>query len=256
VTFEGDNEDPVWSPDGSRIAFASERDGTEGSDLWVKRVDNTEPARPLRTMAGDQWPSMWPADTLLLVTTDGAGNRDIGTWILPALSPSASSDSVRVEPFLRADWDEDLGRLSPDGRLMAIVSDETGEYDIWLRSFPDPTGQWRVTSGGSGRAPRWSPDGARLFFTIPGTGGPVDTLVSIAVERDPIRLTDRRVELVTDFAGVFNWDLHPDGDRFLVRVNTTATPAASTSPEGEPGEERYLVVLNWVSEMLATLEGN
>jgi len=99
---------------------------------------------------------------------------------IPDGGPGETGDSVRTRPFLRAAWGEGDLVVSPDLTLAALESEETGTPgDVWIRTFPDPVGQWRVTTGG-GFEPRWSPDGRKLYFW---RTGPPDTLVSVRRSR-------------------------------------------------------------------------
>ncbi len=236
ITFEGNAVRPVWSPDGRRIAFTAQ--GENGSpDLFAKPSDNSGPERLLRGGDGRQVASDWPADTLL-VMMEGTDDSD-----LVLLRLDGPGDSVVATPYLRADWYEYGLDLAPQGDLAALVSHEAGEADVWIRTFPDPVGKWRVSDSG-GAAPRWSPDGRTLYYW---RGAVTDTLLAVTVERDPIRLVGPEPVLAVDAAGIFNWDLHPDGDRFLVTVyDQPQTPGSEESDEPEPG---YLVVLNWFDEL-------
>jgi serine/threonine-protein kinase len=230
VTFEEDNDDPVWSPDGKRILFNNEGEGSDAEDLWVKPADNSGPAELVLSRPGNQAPLAWLEDDLIVFTSDEAGNDDL-------VLHSLSGDS-EPEPYLQAPWDEDEFTLSPDGSIAAHVSDKTGSPEVWLRDFPTPVGEWRVSSGG-GVWPKWSPDGRTLYFWRRTSG--VDTLFAVEVIRDQgVRVgTAKAVRALETGQG---WDLHPDGDRFVVLVpNAGASESSAVS--------RYLVVMNWFEEL-------
>ena len=240
ITFEGDNDGAVWSPDGTQILFRSKRDGSDGIDLYVKPADNSSGAESVLARPGNQRPTDWLEDDVILFQSDEAGNSDI--WTVSVLGGGDP------EPYLEAPWQEIIATVSPDGALAAYVSNETGQgSEVWLHDFPVPAGKRRVSFGG-GQGPRWSPDGNTLYYWKAAGVGSADTLFSVAIERDPVVVRQPEFVLATDIAGpVFNWDLHPDGERFLVMV----ADGGSAPTQGEPSPTRFLVVLNWFEELKA-----
>ncbi len=153
LTFDGmHNTRAVWSPDGKRVAFTGRPDGIR--NLHIKEV-GTDHDDPLLPPGPDRIPSDWSHDGSRILYHEGiAPHRDIWSLELP--------DRRRV-PYLRSDFDEWEARLSPDGRLVAYQSNETGRSEVYLRSFPDGGGKRQVSTQG-GQAPRWSRDGRELFF--------------------------------------------------------------------------------------------
>lgn len=230
ITFEEDNDDPVWSPDGKRILFDNEGESSDGEDLWVKPADNSGPAEQVLSRPGNQWPLAWLEGDLIVFASSEAGNDDLMMY-------SLSGDS-EPEPYLQAPWGEDGFALSPDGSIAAHVSEKTGAAEVWLRDFPTPVGEWRVSFGG-GDWPRWSPEGRTLYFWRESSG--LDTLFAVDVIRDQgVRVGAAEAVLALETGQ--GWDLHPDGDRFIVLV-----PAARVSESS--AASRYLVVLNWFEEL-------
>jgi serine/threonine-protein kinase len=231
ITFEEDNDDPVWSPDGKRILFNNEGGGSEAEDLWVKPADNSGPAERVLSRPGNQWPLAWLEDDLIVFASDEAGGND------DLLMYSLSGDD-EPEPYLQAPWDEYDFAISPDGSIAAHVSEKTGSPEVWLRDFPTPVGEWRVSSGG-GEWPRWSPDGKTLYFWRRTSG--IDTLFAVNVTRDQGVRVGTAEPVLTLETGQ-GWDLHPDGDRFIVLVPNVGFSESSAA-------SRYLVVLNWFVEL-------
>ncbi|HEX6317016.1 MAG TPA: protein kinase [Gemmatimonadaceae bacterium] len=238
LTFERDNDEPVWSSDGKQIAFARLSDNGD-EDLVAKPSDNSGPERVLWLAPGNQNPSEWRADgTLLFVQQSSNG----APGDLFTLRPSGDAQPSR---YLEGPWNEDDAHVSPDGTLATFTSNEDGSTAVWIRDFPKPLGKWRVSPGSS---PRWSPDGHYVYFWKSGV--PLDTLLRARVDRTP-GVVLRSPEIVTTLAmaGVVNWDLHPDGNRFIVTIDDV--PASGRA--GPVAGPEYLVVLNWFKELRALL---
>ena len=165
LTVEGGGHSPVWSPDGSRIAFTAEGTTTDAEDLFVQPVDRSTSPVQVLSMPGDQHASAWPVDTMLVFSSltaartlgvgDGRGQADI-------VNPAAKSPT-RV--YSHAVWGEYDVNVSPDGQWAAFTSLESGAPEIQVRRFPNPDagGRWKVSSGGGQRA-RWSGDGRTIYY--------------------------------------------------------------------------------------------
>ena len=238
VTFEGRNVRPVFSPDGTRVTFASTREGTDGFDLFVKTFEDGAPARSIIALAGNQYPTQWPSDTLIVFESGDPSNL----WMLDVSDP----DNPREEEYLPSEADLYDIVVSRDGAFAAYGSNESGVDEVYIRSFPEPGARTPVSQGG-GQFPIWSPDGNTVFYwTLPQPGGGQATFMAARMQREPMP-----VVLSTDslFAGNYsqgNWDLHPDGDRLIVpHVVTQGTDLEVASRE----PERFIVVTNWFEEL-------
>ena len=159
LTFEGTNAFPVFSPNGSSVAFASERDGTDGFDLFVKTLDDDAPARSLIALPGAQIPSHWARDNLIVFESIGAGPADI--WALDLSDP----DSPSAEEYLLSEARLRRARISPDGTLAAYQSNESGIDQVYIRSFPEPR-ERTLVSQDEGFFPFWATDGNTLYYWI------------------------------------------------------------------------------------------
>jgi serine/threonine-protein kinase len=235
-TFEGSNAYPVFSPDGSRVAFRSEREGTDEQDLFVKNLDDDSPPRSIITLEANQWPTQWPSDTLIVFEQGQGGVRDL--WMVDVSDP----DSARARAYLSSEADLRRIVVSPDGTLAAYMSNESGENEIYVRSFPDP-GERTIVSQGEGWVPFWSPDGNTLYYAGQRGGR---TWMAARLQRNPVPVVLSRDSLFTGsylppFPGS---GLHPDGDRWIV-----ASSVGSADPEGGAQPERLVMVTNFFEEL-------
>ena len=166
MTFEAGNHAPVWSPDGGEIAFTRQI-GSRNRDLWTMRSDT--PGSAQRKIA---LPNIFnapvdyaPDGKSLVYRTQGTDTRqDVMLAIL--------GETVTTRPLLATQFNELYGVISPDGRSIAYLSDESGTIELYVRAFPAMTGQVRVsTSGAFGTSdvagvgrPAWRRDGRELIY--------------------------------------------------------------------------------------------
>jgi serine/threonine-protein kinase len=138
LTFEHENSGPIWTPDGKSVIFYSMREGSGAA--YITAADGSGGERLL--YAGPAGTSSTPHDVsadgrLLLLSTDGDNKLDL--WVKSLADPEAE-----VLPFLTGPSDETTGRFSPDGRWIAYASDETGDYQVFVRPYPGPGGRWQI----------------------------------------------------------------------------------------------------------------
>lgn len=152
------NMAPVWSPDGHRIAFSSNRQGY--FDLYVKAVDaNSDPQLLFRSDTNKN-PTSWSPDGAYLAfdrrSPDGKTRTDIG------LLPMSGTEHKPVM-LLATAADEREAQFCPVGHWIAYTSDETGRDEVYVTSYPQAANRWQVSIAG-GEAPRWSGDGRELYY--------------------------------------------------------------------------------------------
>lgn len=202
-TFDPANDlMPVWSPDGSEVAFSSNRNGKAG--IYVKGFGGASNEQLILEDTADLWTSDWTADGGHIVYTraDSTATGDI--YALPV-----GDGSAEPIPVLVAEHGEYDAVVSPNGRWIAYISDESGQFEIYVTSFPVPGRKWQISSGG-GSDPRWTPDGRGIAYIGNNTFHIVET--ETAGETFGVGRTTPLFESNT----AINYDIAPGGDRLVL----------------------------------------
>ena len=219
LTSDPSNEEwPVWSPDGTRIAFASNRDGSV-FNIFDMPADGSAAPHLLFQSDRSKKPVQWSNDGHWLLFDSN------GIYALPLdgiRTPIAIGSGTRQASF---------AKISPDGAWVAYSSDETGRSEIFLQRFPSPSGRWPVSNNG-GTRPHWRGDGRELyylgfdnqFYAVPVTPGS-PPVIGAAKALFPVRLTSAPTG-ATMFDGI---EPSSDGQRFLINLaGESASPQAVT----------------------------
>jgi Tol biopolymer transport system component/predicted Ser/Thr protein kinase len=146
----------IWSPDGSRVVFSSNPRGAY--DLYQKSANGSGGEELLLQSAETKWPNSWSPDGRFILYWSSQNNGDL--MLLPL------TGNRKPYPFLSTPFHEGEGVFSPDGRWVAYQSNESGRFEIYVRPFPGPGGQWQVSTAG-GTMPRWRKDGKELYYLAP-----------------------------------------------------------------------------------------
>jgi Tol biopolymer transport system component len=201
------DESAVWSPDGLRIAWVSQR-----RRLLIRGAGAVLPEQAIASFDSPIQVWDWSRDRRSLLIGRATATTGDDLWIQPPLEGAAA------EPYDTRAFNQVYGSFSPDGRWVAYASDESGAFDIYVDSFPKPGRRVRVTTTG-GTEPRWSRDGGELYFR---RGSEIHALTfgSTRAESAP------SVALFDAGASVRSYDVSRDG-RFLVNipVSTDTNPA-------------------------------
>jgi serine/threonine-protein kinase len=254
LTFDpGLDRFPVWTPDSQRIIFASDRAGA--SNLYWQAADNTGAVERLTESPSIQWPDSISPDGARLVFDGAMANADLMTLSLDR--------DRRAEPLVgNPMYSERNGEISPDGRWLAYQSNESQQYQIYVRPFPEvDSGRWQVSTTG-GTRPLWARNGEELFYVSPD-----GSLMRVAVERGtaspqfgtqrgqgrpnaggqawrastPSRLLENNYAwAVSDNFLGRSYDISADGRRFLAIKPATEQNRAPTN---------LVVVQNWFEEL-------
>ncbi|MGD2069163.1 MAG: protein kinase [Gemmatimonadota bacterium] len=239
LTFgEGDERMPRWSPDGRFVTFLA---SGEGRSLDLVRKPSDGAGDGYEVLLDHERPLAQgfygPAGEWLILRPFGGSGRDI-------LGFRPGRDSVPV-PLVATEHEEQAPAVSPDGRWLAYLSDETGRNEVFVRPFPDTEGgKWQVSDGGA-YAPLWSQDGTELFY--------VNTdrqMVALRVDPGPSFAPGERRALFTLPPGCVvsvvqgYYDITPDDQRFLMRRSVEA------GAEPEQVDTRQLILVqNWFEEL-------
>ncbi len=179
---------PIWSPDGLRIAFQSNRTGVY--DLYVKPSNGSAAETRLLDSPGGRGPAQWSADGRWLLYSENHPRTRSDLWALDMHSPDPMPRVVVNTPAAEAQ-----AQLSPDGRWLAYSTDESGRFEVVVQPFPATDGKWPVSTNGGG-APRWRADGKELYFLAPDSAMmavPVTTAGPTFEAGAPVRLFATRI---------------------------------------------------------------
>jgi Tol biopolymer transport system component len=146
----------VWSADGRRVAYASRH--KKALDIFQRNVSGLGSEETLFEDDADKYPLGFTSDGRFLLYFVPTGTATGHVWLLPM-----SGDRM-PRPFNHTKASEVPAEVSPDGRWMAYVSDETGRREVYVTAFPEATGKWQISTTG-GENPRWRKDGKEMFFT-------------------------------------------------------------------------------------------
>jgi Tol biopolymer transport system component/predicted Ser/Thr protein kinase len=229
-TFDASlDEYPVFSPDGSRIIFASRRNGP--ADLYQKFTNGARNEEPLLKSAETKLPYSWSRDgRYLLYTVVSPKTRD-DVWVLPM-------EGGKKAPiiFQGTEFNETRAHFSPDGHWIVYDSDETGRLEVYVREFllgadgkPEATAPHLISNGG-GTGLSWRDDGKELFYV----SGDRRTVMSVEISTKPVFQSSPAKPLFQSPVGVAFGTPAADGKRFLLAV-----------PVNQSGPQQFTVVQNW-----------
>jgi Tol biopolymer transport system component len=222
----GSNNYPVWSPDGSRIAFASSRGGgTAALNLYQKLASGAKDEEVLLRSSETKIPTSWSRDGrfLLYTVADPKTRNDI--WVL-----SMEGDHRRTR-LLGTEFSESQGQFSPDSRWIAYTSDASGRNEVYVRAFPDAKEDFVVSKSG-GSSPRWDDDGKELYY-ISSDG----KVMAAEVAAGGLFQAGIPKPLFQASGVPPQWSVQAGGKRFLFAVPVEQTQAP------------FRVVLNWTAAL-------
>jgi Tol biopolymer transport system component len=200
LTFEeGGEGSPVWSRDDRTLYYSSDRrnDGV----IYRRAADGTGAAEELGTTDSGMWPHAVARDGRWLVVSDL--DNETGLDLL-----RYDLATKQLEPFVATPFQDEMAALSPDERLLAYSSEQSGRWEIYVQALAGSRGTWQISSGG-GQLPRWRADGRELFYFAPP-----DRLFAVEVEPSEVPRFSAPRELFR--YPLENYGVAPDGSRFVV----------------------------------------
>jgi Tol biopolymer transport system component len=213
---------PVWSPDGARLVFGSDRNGRY--NLYQKSIGGVGDEELILSSEFNGVPCDWSQD---------------GRWIvvgskgdLLAFEPSGDQKLI---PIVATPFDDKDARFSPDGRWIVYASDESEQSEIFVIPFPGPGRKWQISTAG-GFDPQWRRDGKEIFYLAPDL-----KLMSVDVSAQESSFEPGQAKPLFQhppYGGGEAYDVAPDGQKFLVK-RALETKSGST----------LNLALNWPSEM-------
>ena len=219
----------VWAPDGQQLFWASSR--VADFDIFAKNVDGAETDREVLVSDVVQIPMSVSPDGRYLAYWRGSG---AGTAESDLRLLSLEGDGEPID-LVVSEFNEGAAQISPDGRWFAYGSDESGQFEVYVTSFPEPGRKWQVSAEG-GAQPRWRANGRELYFLTP-------TAKMMVADVDPSGSGFTVGEVMELFDAPrmplsgFDYDVSSDGQRFL--MNTV----------GDSAFEPITLVVNWTAEL-------
>jgi len=210
------DEGGVWSPDGLRIAWAGQR-----RKVMVRGAGAVLPEQTIAAFDSQVQVWDWSRDGRSLLVGRKSGDTGENLWIQPPVEGAAA------EPYTTAPFDQVYGAFSPDVRSIAYASNESGQFDVYVDSFPKPGTRVRVTTAGA-TEPRWSNDGRELYFRR----GSAIHVVRFANDRE----IDSIAQLFDLGKTIRSYDVARDG-RLLINLPAASQTAAPPT-----------IVTNWLPQ--------
>jgi serine/threonine-protein kinase len=234
----GPNFNPIWTPDGKNIVFAST--GSAPGFYWI-RADEVGETQRLKDREPGEFPYSFSPDGKHLAYGQLSADRHTQIWVAPVEGDRDHPRLGKAEPFLRTPFSAMQSVFSPDGRWLAYQSDETGRYEVYVRPFPEPGGRQQISTGG-GTQPMWSPNGRELFFLASDRRIMVAGYSARGDSFTPSNPQGWSQKSLPQDAVAY--DLAPDGKRLAVVLSS-----AGTADQEQMATNSVTILLNFFDEL-------
>jgi eukaryotic-like serine/threonine-protein kinase len=228
-TLRFNNSDPIWTRDGQRLTFTSNREGS--FDIFSQPADGSGPGERLTTSSEGQFPisASWSPDGQALVFFEGSNTTRADLWTVRV------DGDRKPHPLLRGPFNVISAAVSPDGRWFAYTSNESGRDEVYVRPFSESNGRWPISVDG-GEFPVWAKDGRELYYR----NG--DRIMAVAVRSEKTFFAAKpRVLFEAKYPethGRPNYDVMPTGEFVVIEPGESDTVPSQIN-----------VILHWAEEV-------
>jgi Tol biopolymer transport system component len=237
---------PVWAPDGREIAFSSQGGAIDHAPDLYRRSSISVGGDTLLFKSDifneASFPDDWSSDnkTIIFSRRPGPNAPVMNIWYM-------TLPDGKPEPYLESQFQKGQAQLSPDGRWLAYATNESGNAQIVVQSFPDPKKAKVVVTRNGGTEPRWRRDGRELFYIAPD-----GKLMAVPVKSGDTFEAGTETSLFQTplsagpVSGLFRYDVTSDGKRFLI---ISPNAAADASPSSAVDSTPITAVVNWTAAL-------
>jgi predicted Ser/Thr protein kinase len=223
------NPYPIWTPDGKRVTFKAPVG--DPFNLYSMPADGSGSPERLTTDENIKWPGSWSPDGRVLAFIEQ------GPTAVPGIQVVKLDGDRKPQPFSQTPTSKVGGVISPDGKWIAYESTESGRAEVYLQPFPIPGGKWEISTDG-GTEPVWNRNGRELFYRGGNRMMAVDVVTQPTFTAGKPRLVFEGRYVARTGGSPANYDVSPDGQRFLMIKGSEETPATQIN-----------IVQNWFEEL-------
>jgi serine/threonine protein kinase/Tol biopolymer transport system component len=220
---------PIWTPDGKDVTFKAPLG--DPFNLYTMPADGSGAPERLTTNEDIKWPGSWSPDGRVLAFIEQ------GPTAVPGIQVIKLEGDRNAQTFSPAPTSKVGGVISPDGRWIAYESSESGRAEVYVQPFPNSGGRWQISTDG-GTEPVWNRNGREMFYRTANKLMAVDVVTQAAFSADKPRLILEGRYMARTGGSPANYDVSPDGQRFVMIKSSDETPATQIN-----------IVQNWFDEL-------